>query len=82
MILRRAAALVLVGWYLMLCDPSTADIMPSFGCHIQKSFDTAKECEEARGKAVLPPQPTTEEKKQTKHDFRCLATDDPRLKLN
>ena len=46
-------------------------------------FDPAKECEDARGKAVLPPQPYTVEKNPaSKLDFRCLATDATRLKLN
>src|SRR5579862_8915002 len=47
----QKAKLVLVGWYLMLCDPQL-EMMPSFGCHIERSFDSAKECEEARG--ILP----------------------------
>lgn len=77
---RHAVALALVGWYLMLCDPSISDIMPSFACRLEKGFDTAKECEEARAKAVIPPGPATVEKHQTKHEFRCFSSDDARFK--
>jgi hypothetical protein len=48
-----------VGWYLMLLpksDPSLGAFPVSWDA-IQRSFDTAKECEEARAKAVVPPGP-------------------------
>ncbi len=55
--LRHAAALALVGWYLMLLpkDDPTYGVFPVSWSATQGSFDTAKECEEARAKAVVPP---------------------------
>jgi len=50
---------------------------------IQCSFDTAKECEQARSKAVLPPRPTPTgpaAERLIDRAFYCVATDDPRLK--
>ena len=55
--LRHAAALAFVGWYLMLLpksDPYLGMLNVSWSA-IQGSFDTAKDCEEARAKAVVPP---------------------------
>jgi hypothetical protein len=43
---------------------------------IQRSFDTAKECEDARAKAT-PPAPG-----KTPEAFFCVATDDPRLQVD
>ena len=57
--LRHAAALAFVGWYLMLLpkhDPYFGMVSVSWDA-IQGSFDTAKDCEEARAKAVVPPPP-------------------------
>ena len=81
---RHAAALALVGWYLLLCDPTTAELMPSIGCHIQTSFDTAKECEEAR--AILAEKQKAGAASMTKpaggpvEKALCFATDDARLR--
>jgi hypothetical protein len=84
--LRHAAALALVGWYLMLL-PKTGDLP----VHVfdvpwsatQRSFDTANECEEARAKAVVPPIPSPatvgKSPKQDEQAFYCIATDDPRI---
>ncbi len=73
----------LAGWYLMLCPKGpVADVMPSYGCHTQRSFDAAKECEDARAIATQPPQPATVEKKQNaRSEFRCVATDDRSSKV-
>ena len=89
--LRHAAALALVGWYLMapsvtypgdsvtrLGDPSD----PISTWTIEHSFDSARECEQAKQ--------TIEQSLKTKTamsahelaslDAQCVATDDPRLK--
>ena len=82
---RHAAALALVGWYLMLL-PKTGDLP----IHVfdvpwsatQRSFDSANECEEARAKAVVPiPSPAAVGKspKQDEQAFYCIASDDPRI---
>jgi hypothetical protein len=56
--LRHTAALALVGWYLMLLpkgnDP-TFQVFDIPWSATLRSFDTAKECEDARAKAVIPP---------------------------
>ncbi len=94
---RHAVALALVGWYLMLLprDSMSAGVFPVEWSAIQRSFDTAKECEEARAKTPVPP-----DKEMAKlanrlgvslpsaaatpivgtRAFYCIATDDPRLK--
>ena len=50
----------------------------------QRSFDTAKECEEARAKAVVPSAPAVvtvgKSQKPVERAFYCVATDDPRIK--
>lgn len=76
---RHAAALALVGWYLVLTNgDAKVRVFPETWSTIQHSFDTAKECEDARAKAVIPPQPTLPGV-PTK-SFFCVASDDPRLK--
>jgi hypothetical protein len=75
---RHAAALTLVGWYLMLLPnsgPGIATISPPVWSATRHSYDTAKECEHARAKAVIRPNPT-----QTDLAFYCIASDDPRLR--
>ena len=54
--LRHAAALALVGWYLMLLPKGghTFQVFDIPWTATQRSFDTAKECEEARAKAIVP----------------------------
>ena len=71
-----------MGWYLMLVDSGAPAlrIFPDPWSTIQHSFDTAKECEDARAKAVLPPQPATVEVSPSRLAFFCIASDDPRLK--
>jgi hypothetical protein len=74
--LRHAAALALAGWYLMLLPnfgPGIATVTPPVWAAIEHSYDTAKECERARAKAVPP-------LASTGQAFYCVASDDPRLK--
>ncbi|MGA2458365.1 MAG: hypothetical protein ABSF85_12420 [Terriglobales bacterium] len=54
---RHAAVLALVGWYLMVLPKSghTFFPVPVPWNAIQKSFDTAKECEEARAREPAVP---------------------------
>jgi hypothetical protein len=76
--LRHAAALALVGWYLMV-PPQTRtwwigeerydDAAPLNRWTIEQSFDKAELCEAAR------------QATQAGHAV-CVATDDPRLKGN
>ena len=85
--LRYAAALSLVGWYLMLLpkDDPTYGVFPVPWSATQGSFDAAKDCEAVRAKAVVPPDapprpqssPTVA---QAAKAYFCVATDDPRLK--
>ena len=56
--LGHAAALAIVGWYLMLLPKGNDAIFQVFDIPwsaTQRSFDTARECEEARTKAIVPP---------------------------
>ena len=72
----RHALLTLVGWYLMLLPnsgPGIATISPPVWSAIQHSYDTAKECEKNRAKAVVPPAATGQ-------SLYCVASDDPRLR--
>ena len=96
--LHRAAALALAGWYLMLLPQDQPSFMrePAPWSTIQRSFDTAKECEDSRAKAVLPPaaskigraaarlagKATPLPTGTVEHDlaFYCVASDDPRLR--
>ncbi len=81
---RHAAALALVGWYLMV--PPNGGGPVSGKWIINSSYDSAKECEKAGEKLrentqyVLrrnPDAPGIEFMAAT-----CIATDDPRLKGN
>jgi hypothetical protein len=82
--LRHAAALALVGWYLMLLpkDDPTVGIFSVSWSATQGSFDAAKDCEDARAKAVVPPSSPTaaQSVKSDQRAYFCVATDDPRLK--
>jgi len=79
--LRHAAALVLVGWYLMApprgYNGSQAILS---GWAIERSYDTAQACEQARATmdAEFPPLPSG---KRAHYPDLCVASDDPRLKL-
>ena len=87
--LHHAAAIALAGWYLMLLPmngPGAVRFEATNWATIQRSFDTAAECEVARAKAVVPPVPVQngpapgKQPVETKRAFYCVATDDPRLK--
>ena len=86
-------ALALMGWYLMLLPktgPGQAGVLPPDWTAIQYSFDTAKECEQARAEAVVPPAPAKAGQaaqpllgkpvSESPQAFYCVASDDPRLK--
>jgi hypothetical protein len=89
--LRHAAALALVGWYLMAAPPmlnkggsSGPDLgAPLSKWTIEESFDTAKECEAADEKLktrFLDARPQTLAGIEWAQGISCIATDDPRLK--
>jgi len=82
---RHAAALALLGWYLMTppivsTSPFRIDLdAPLSRWDIQESFDTAEDCEN------LYMQLADKHPKNSQEDLRyrtghCIATDDPRLK--
>lgn len=85
--LRHAAALALVGWYLLLPPLSTtveelrAGDVPSLAKWRQWwAFDTAKECEHERVQQAESSK--TEGNVKASEAFfwsRCIASDDPRL---
>jgi hypothetical protein len=70
--LGRVIVVTLLGWYLVLLPKADTTVwFPVQWSAVQRSFDTAKECEDARAKAAAP---------AADHSFLCIATDDPRLK--
>jgi hypothetical protein len=80
---RHAAALSLVGWYLMV-PPMALDGRPDTAAALPKwtllhSYDTASDCEKAYRKWM------TDRKRSSVKELLaqlagCYATDDPRLK--
>lgn len=91
--IRHAAALALVGWYLMI--PPAVEEDSNHALHTKpaplsewqnfESFDTAKECEEGAKPLVKPMQADVSQQHLSLNDLRllyarCFATDDPRLK--
>ena len=83
---RHAAALALVGWYLML-PPVREAGPPDLGAPLGKwgmlspSFDSAKECEAYKLKLA---EKVVKERRPDyiRADAKCVASDDPRLKGN
>ncbi len=85
---RHAAALALVGWYLMSPPPKGSTVPLAKWTYIG-SFDTAVQCETRRGELADmytngKPAPEGMTSQQA-HDYvatevRCVASDDPRLK--
>ncbi len=82
---RHAAALALVGWYLMMppqppsngmSDPAT----PLSVWHVIRSFDDAPDCERVRSATIQGSR--AEIQHQVSLNLLCIATDDPRLKGN
>jgi hypothetical protein len=86
--LRHAAALALVGWYLMV-PPSTDERAPLFQWEVVASYDSASACREALHKSKDPAQVESDYPSLARlfaaQGFlaaQCIATDDPRLKGN
>jgi hypothetical protein len=92
---RHAAALALVGWYLMLAPWEGNRIAntdaPLSEWTINYSFDSAADCEAMRqskidmGWKILSRMDATPVERGTADIFlyqKCIATDDPRLKGN
>jgi hypothetical protein len=82
--LSHAAALALVGWYLMLPfarDGKERDIPISQWVHID-SFDTATECREGGFHAIdsAKRHSASADRITAATAFECIETDDPRLK--
>jgi hypothetical protein len=92
--LRHAAALALVGWYLMAppvtpCpDDCGADhqhvdtAAPLSKWKMIESFDTAEGCHRWQHQAELKLTADTYTAWTRAHRSECIATDDPRLKSN
>jgi hypothetical protein len=76
----HAAALALVGWYLMVPAPDHIMAPVERWAHVD-SFDTASECREAalnyQQRESSSTDPAT---KKAARIWECIATDDPRLK--
>lgn len=84
--LRRAAALALVGWFLLISPVGKQDAALS-QWQIVKSFDRADACEEYRSQGVAGGRwnltPPFGAVAVAKLPFSlCIASDDPRLKPN
>jgi hypothetical protein len=80
---RHAAALALVGWYLMI-PPSVSggfdSAAPLGKWFVYSSYDSAHECE---GSKFLNHEALKQRNDHLKDAFehaQCIATDDPRLK--
>ena len=89
--LRHAAALALIGWYLMappIYTPAyTVDLAPISAWDIIGSFNTASDCTDilTKLKKQRPGNPHSKKQKALRRrtdNSRCIATDDPRLKKN
>lgn len=88
--LRHAAALALVGWYLMV-PPLIANPNPTTGGQLEvsaplskweivRSFDTAAECNEARQRTAASGVGNAEAQRLWQKYATCIASDDPRLR--
>jgi len=94
--LRHAAALALVGWYLLAppLDLSSYSVQlksPLANWQIMASFDTASACEDSRLTMSEKTRPWLNVPDHGQRDFltasqyamaHCVASDDPRLKGN
>jgi len=77
---RHAAALALVGWYLMLPLPKHPDAPIAQWAHVD-SFDSATECRDAAYHLIDRAKKNHDQAKlDTVMGFECIASDDPRLK--
>jgi hypothetical protein len=92
--LRHAAALALVGWYLMFA-PTGSDDFPNIKAPLstwqqRHSYDKASECEDDKVKSIDSLVSDFAKKHPDEvaqwppgwSDPLCIATDDPRLKGN
>jgi hypothetical protein len=83
---RYAAALALVGWYLMVPPPKSdgADLQwPLSEWASLQGFDTATECERAKKELQLKHPTSSSTHKVSVYEMAsCVATDDRRLKPN
>jgi hypothetical protein len=93
---RHAAALALVGWYLMvppLGRPKNSNYYVDGGAPYYKwtvllEFDDLTQCQERRdleiqdGEDGLKNRPTGDLRAMVETESECIATDDPRLKPN
>ena len=85
---RHAAALALVGWYLIVAPiehtgPFTrVDIKaPMKEWDMQATFDIKESCETARAEYLAYPPPAASNLAGDKF-IQCVSADDPRLKAN
>jgi len=80
---RHAAALALMGWYLLIPTPGHYDAPLSYWGHYD-SYDTAKECSEAQLELVKRAEnPNWKDPRLPVGSVKaseCIASDDPRLK--
>jgi hypothetical protein len=86
MSVRRAAALVLVGWYLMI-PPRTGHDQQAFDDHaplaswfVFSAYDAAHECEGAKFLNREGHKQSGDPMKAAMDSAQCIASDDPRLK--
>jgi hypothetical protein len=82
---RHAAALALVGWYLMIPprghDPQTFDDhAPLASWFVFSAHDAAHECEGAKFLNREGHKQSGDPMKAAMDSAQCIATDDPRLK--
>lgn len=85
---RHAAALALVGWYLMMPPHTETKVLfnaPLKDWVSQGAFDSAEECDNTRVQAkhiMLANSSLTDDERKAVERAQCVATDDPRLKGN
>ena len=81
---RHAAALALVGWYLMqppLVTPNSFNFdAPLSRWDIEESFDTASDCEQTWNSMTEKAKGKSDVLSRREQFGHCIATDDPRLK--
>jgi hypothetical protein len=82
---RHAAALALVGWYLMVPplgpDHTRDDSLPLARWHTLESFDSALECRDFHSQAWERSKSNNNAKMAEAYESAtCIASDDPRLK--
>jgi hypothetical protein len=86
--LRHAAALALVGWYLLAPPASdigkrwllTDDSEPLAKWKLVNSFDSASECRDDLLVRLNGAKKTNQASTRFVESFKCIASDDPRLK--